>query len=86
MEAAFLDVAFRLKPGEVGGPVPTPSGYHLIKVLEHKPSRKPSFEEIKGRVRETVEAQELQERMGDCMAQLLKDAKIERLLGRSAGS
>ena len=86
VEAAFLDVAFRLKPGEVGGPVRTPSGYHLVKVIERQESRKPNFEEIKDRVRETVEAQELQKRMGECMGELLKNAKIERLLGRAAGN
>ena len=36
MPSAFDSIAFSLKPGEVGRPVRTPSGYELIQVLERK--------------------------------------------------
>ncbi|NCO37650.1 MAG: hypothetical protein GW911_21545 [Armatimonadetes bacterium] len=80
LEAPFLELAFRLKPGEVGGPVKTDTEYHLIKVIEHKPALKPTFEQIQAKVRETVYAQELQSRMGERMAALMKEAKIEKML------
>lgn len=43
MVPAFADLAFKLKPNEMGGPVKTQFGYHLIKVLEVK---NPKFEEM----------------------------------------
>lgn len=43
MVPAFSDLAFKLKPGEMGGPVKTQFGYHLIKVLEVKNQK---FEEL----------------------------------------
>lgn len=39
----FADLAFKLKPNEMGGPVKSQFGYHLIKVLEVK---SPKFEEL----------------------------------------
>ncbi|MFI5303183.1 MAG: peptidylprolyl isomerase [Nitrospiria bacterium] len=36
MVPAFSELAFKLKPNEMGGPVKTQFGYHLIKVLEVK--------------------------------------------------
>jgi foldase protein PrsA len=80
LEAPFVELAFSLKPGEVGGPVKTDTEYHLIKVIEHKPAFKPTFEQIQEKVRETVYAQELQSRMGERMAALMKEAKIEKRL------
>jgi peptidyl-prolyl cis-trans isomerase C len=43
MVQPFSDLAFKLKPNEMGGPIKTQFGYHLIKVLEVK---SPKFEEI----------------------------------------
>jgi peptidyl-prolyl cis-trans isomerase C len=43
MVQPFSDVAFKLKPNEMGGPVKTQFGYHLIKVIEVK---SPKFEEM----------------------------------------
>lgn len=39
MPPEFDDVAFALQPGEVGGPVQTIYGWHIIKVLERDPDR-----------------------------------------------
>ena len=43
MVQPFSDLAFSLKPNEMGGPVKTQFGYHLIKVMEVK---NPKFEEL----------------------------------------
>jgi peptidyl-prolyl cis-trans isomerase C len=43
MVPAFSDLAFKLKPNEMGGPVKTQFGYHLIKVLEVKSQK---YEEL----------------------------------------
>jgi hypothetical protein len=39
MPPEFDDVAFALQPGEIGGPVKTVYGWHLIQVLERDPDR-----------------------------------------------
>ena len=43
MVQPFAQLAFTLKPNEMGGPVKTQFGYHLIKVMEVK---NPKFEEL----------------------------------------
>ncbi len=43
MVKPFADLAFSLKPKEMGGPVKTQFGFHLIKVLEVK---NPKYEEL----------------------------------------
>lgn len=42
----FERVAFALKPGEAGGPVRTPYGYHVVKALEVVPGSKKELREV----------------------------------------
>lgn len=47
MVPEFEDAAFKLKVGEIGGPVKTQFGYHLIKVEGKNGAQEKSFEEVK---------------------------------------
>jgi len=47
----FEKVAFGLKPGEVGGPVRTPFGYHVIKTMEVVPGSKKELRQVADQVR-----------------------------------
>ncbi len=58
MVKPFADAAFALKPGEVGEPVRTQFGWHLIKVEKVNEGRTRSFEEA----REEIESQLKRER------------------------
>ncbi|MBI3457623.1 MAG: peptidyl-prolyl cis-trans isomerase [Candidatus Rokubacteria bacterium] len=55
--APFAEVAFSLKPGEVGGPVRTAFGYHVVKVLEAVPGSKKELKEVAASLRATLVAE-----------------------------
>ncbi len=54
MVRAFDEVLFGLGAGEVGGPVQTTMGWHLVKVEEIDPGTLPAFELVRDRVIETM--------------------------------
>lgn len=58
MVKPFEDAAFALKAGQVGGPVRTPFGYHLIKVEEREPAAVREFETVQEEIRSTLVAEE----------------------------
>ena len=48
MVKPFEEAAFALKPGEVGGPVKSSFGFHIIKVDDVKEAYTKTFDEVKG--------------------------------------
>lgn len=47
---AFEKVAYELKPGEMSGLVRSQFGYHIIKLIEHRPAAQQSFAEVKDKL------------------------------------
>jgi peptidyl-prolyl cis-trans isomerase C len=43
----YAEVVQNLKPGEIGGPVATPFGFHVVKLVSVKPGRQKSYAEVK---------------------------------------
>ena len=75
MVPEFAEVAFRLKAGEVlPQPVRTQFGWHVIKVIERRQGKPPSFEEIEGDIR----AQLARDISGEVIGALRAEAKLER--------
>lgn len=47
MPADFITAVEKLKTGEISGPVSTRLGWHLIQVLERRPARLPTLDEVR---------------------------------------
>lgn len=69
-ETELVLQAFRLKAGELGGPVETPKGIYIFKIKERQPAAVPPLERIKGR----VEALALEEKGRDLAQKRAEDA------------
>jgi parvulin-like peptidyl-prolyl isomerase len=77
---AFDDVVFALPAGSVGGLAETSDGYHIVKVVDRRPSRIQAFEEIQAELASYL-LRELQDRLTvRLINQLREKAAIEILL------
>jgi peptidyl-prolyl cis-trans isomerase C len=72
----FEDGAFRLKEGELSPVIKTQYGYHILKGGAHATAVEP-FDEVKGRIRQSLLQQKQQETFLAFMADLEKKAKTE---------
>ena len=68
----FKDAAFSGKVGELVGPLKTSFGYHIIKVIESKPGKLLTYDEVEARVRNDLRQQLIQ----TYIQNLRKEAKI----------
>jgi len=66
-----------MKPGEVSNVVETQFGYHIIKLTEKKDAGAVPFDQVKDKIRDYLKNQESQKKIGDFIAGLKKDAKVE---------
>ena len=62
---ALAEVAFSLRQGEVGGPVKTPFGWHILRVVEIEPERTKSFEEVRDELQREVAERKAAEQLPD---------------------
>jgi parvulin-like peptidyl-prolyl isomerase len=70
-------VAFSLDVDEIGGPVTTPFGLHLIKVTAKEESKPVEFEKVKKEVRAKLIDKEFSTKRKDWMKRLRANAYIE---------
>lgn len=80
MEEAFEKAAFALPVGSISDPVKTDSGYHIIKVTEHKEANTPTLEEKKEEIREQLINQQISTLSTTWLAEKTAKASIENYL------
>ena len=77
MVPEFENAAFALKQGEVGGPVKTQFGYHIIKVTGKKEGKIVEFEKVKDLLTQKVTAEKQKQVFDSYMNELKKSYKVE---------
>lgn len=80
MVPEFEKAAFSLKVGELGGPVKSEYGYHIIKVTDHKAAKKATLEEKKADIREQLIRTKVSDLSAAWLAELKSTAKITNTL------
>lgn len=73
MVPEFEQLAFTLKPGQIGGPIKSSIGYHIIQVDKHEDARLRPFEEVK----DELTAQWKKQRASEMMQQIADKAQSE---------
>ena len=77
MEKTFSDAVSKLKIGEVSDIVETKFGFHLVKLLETKPSELAPFKDMEEAIQKHLFMEKAQSRVLDYVASLRKKANIE---------
>lgn len=77
------EAAFRMKPGEVSGPIRADGRLFIIKLEDKQAERQFTFEEIKDKLKKELEARRSRELKDKWIAELKSKAKIEILAEKS---
>ncbi len=80
MVQPFDQVAFSLKPNEISDVVTTQFGFHIIKVVDHKPAGTVPLDEVSAKIKEFLDNQKRTETGDAFIAQLKQKSKIEVLI------
>jgi peptidyl-prolyl cis-trans isomerase SurA len=77
IDAALEAEMFRLDAGQVGGPLRTRFGYHVVRVIAKRKLPPPPFEEAQENLRRELAEKRMQEELGKWIDELKKKAFVE---------
>ncbi|MFC4101093.1 peptidylprolyl isomerase [Paenibacillus xanthanilyticus] len=80
MVSEFEEAAFSLKVGELGGPIETEFGFHIIKVTGYKEAKAATLEGKKAEIREQLIRQKIAELSPQLLEELKSKAQITNTL------
>jgi peptidyl-prolyl cis-trans isomerase C len=73
----FEKAAFSQEKNAIGPVVKTEYGYHIIQVLDKKPAKKVTLDEVKGKISSYLEQRKKMEAFNDVLKKLREKAKVE---------
>ncbi len=76
VDPTFADAAFSQIVGEIGAPVRTPYGYHLIKVSEHEIPSPPTLDEARSKIVGFLKQAKGAKLLEEWVAELRNDAEV----------
>jgi peptidyl-prolyl cis-trans isomerase C len=77
MVGAFDQAAFSMKVGAISDIIETEFGYHIIKVVDHRPEGVTPIDDVRPRIHEYLQNQKVQDQVQKMTADLRKQAKID---------
>jgi peptidyl-prolyl cis-trans isomerase D len=76
MVPEFEQAAFSMQPGQISDLVKSQFGFHIIKVVDHKPASTRSLDEVRAQIQETLSNQRVDQQITDRTRDL--DARITK--------
>jgi peptidyl-prolyl cis-trans isomerase C len=78
------EVAFKMKKGQIEGPVKSKFGYHILYLEDSKPAEEASFDQVKDYILEQIKYQKQQEQYEKVADSLRKKMNVQILLPEDA--
>ncbi|PLY04456.1 MAG: hypothetical protein C0624_05805 [Desulfuromonas sp.] len=80
MAPQLKELLDRLAPGEVGGPIETPSGFHLVERLDYTPEQVPPLNECRAEIEAYLLRESRSRALAEWVEQLRNQARVECFL------
>jgi len=80
------ETIFSLQPGDISEVVQSRFGFHVLTINDRRPAETISLELASPQIEDLLRTQRATEQMGQLLETLLSSAKVENLLGGSAGT